>query len=92
MIEIVANDRLERDADSQRVEALGQEEGIGVLAVRSQHLRTNSDDFRNHNFSLAPGIVHHGGTENTETIRIFHHGGTETTEENQIFLKSEEKS
>jgi hypothetical protein len=57
VIEIVADDRLERDTDSQPIQALSQEKRIGVLAVRSQHLRTNRDDFRNHGFSLAKAAI-----------------------------------
>jgi hypothetical protein len=57
VIQVVANDRLERDTDPKFVEAAGEEEGIRVLAVRSQHLRANGDDFRDHRFSLALGFA-----------------------------------
>ena len=53
VLAVVANDGLEGDADPQFVEPAGQEEGIGVLPVRSEHLRADGDDFRDHDFSLA---------------------------------------
>ena len=51
--QIVADNGLESDADPELVEAFGEEEGIGVLTIRSQHLRADGDDLRNHDSGLA---------------------------------------
>ena len=48
MFEVVANNRLEGDTDPKFVETAGEEQGIGVLPVRSQHLRADGNDFRDH--------------------------------------------
>ena len=45
---IVADDGLEGDGDAQIVEARGEVEGVGVLAMRCEHLGTDGDDFSNH--------------------------------------------
>ncbi len=53
VLAVVAHDGLEGNADSQFIEAAGEEEGIGVLPRRGQHLRADGDNFRDHEFSLA---------------------------------------
>ena len=71
MVEVVADNGLEGDTDPQFVETAGEEEGIGVLPVRSEHLRADGDDFRNHRFSLAREIQlpqRHRGTETSRSL------------------------
>ena len=53
MIEGIADDGLEGDDDAQFVELAGEEEGIGVLTERSEHLRADRNDFSDHLASLA---------------------------------------
>ena len=48
VLAVVADDGLEGDGDAEVVEAFGEEEGVGVGAVRRQHLRADSDDFSDH--------------------------------------------
>ena len=57
VFEVVANHGLECDTDPKFVETAGEEEGIGVLPVRSQHLRADGDDFRDHRFQSSTGGV-----------------------------------
>ncbi len=47
-IAVVADNRLANDFDADLVQLSGQEERVGVGAVRSQHLRTDGNDFRFH--------------------------------------------
>ena len=54
MVEVIADNGLEGDDHPQFVELLGEEEGIRVLTVRSEHLRSDRNDFSDHLFSLAP--------------------------------------
>jgi hypothetical protein len=44
MVAIVADDGLERDGDAEVVEAGGEVERVGVLAMRREHLGANGDD------------------------------------------------
>ena len=53
VLAIVADNGLEGDANPQVVKAAGEEEGIGVLPRRGEHLRADGNDFRDHDFSLA---------------------------------------
>src|SRR5271167_1675919 len=53
VIAIVANHCLEGDANPQFVEAAREEEGIRVLPGWGKHLGADSDDFSDHDFSLA---------------------------------------
>ena len=48
MIEVVADNGFECYIDSQLVQAIGKKEGIRVLTMRSQHLRADGNDLRNH--------------------------------------------
>ena len=45
---IVTNDGFEGDGDSEVVKAGGEKEGVGVLTMRCEHLRTDGDDFGDH--------------------------------------------
>ena len=45
---VVADDGLEGDGDAEVVEAGGEVEGVGVLAMRREHLGANGDDFCDH--------------------------------------------
>ncbi len=54
MRSMVANDGLEGDGHAEFVKPGRQEQGIGVLPVRSEHFRADRDDFGDHGFSLAP--------------------------------------
>src|ERR1035438_10183105 len=53
MVEVIADHGLKGDDHAQVVELLGEEKGVGVLTVRSEHLRTDRNDFSDHPFSLA---------------------------------------
>src|SRR3974377_201489 len=53
MIEGVSNDGFEADVDAELVELAGQEQGIGILTERSEHLRADRNDFSDHVASLA---------------------------------------
>ena len=46
--EVVADDGLEGDRDAEVVEAVGEVEGVGVLAEGRQHLGAGGDDFSDH--------------------------------------------
>ena len=46
--EIVADDGLEGDLDAEVVEAVGEVEGVGVLAEGCEHLGASGDDFSDH--------------------------------------------
>ena len=46
--EIVADDGLEGDLDAEVVEAVGEVEGVGVLAEGREHLGAGGDDFSDH--------------------------------------------
>ena len=48
MGEVVADDGLEGDLDAEVVEALGEVEGVGVLAEGREHLGASCDDFSDH--------------------------------------------
>jgi len=45
---VVAEDGLEGDGNTERVETVGEEERVGVGAVRRQHLGADGDDFSDH--------------------------------------------
>jgi hypothetical protein len=51
--EIVADDSFEGDLHAEIVEALGEEEGVGVLAEGREHLGTGSNDFSDHLFPFS---------------------------------------
>src|ERR1019366_239910 len=53
VVAIVTDYRFEGDADAQTIETPGEEQGIAILPVRSQHLRADGDDFGDHGTSLA---------------------------------------
>ena len=55
MVEGIADDRFKGDDHAHFVELPGKEKGVGILTVRSQHLRTDRNDFSDHLFSLALG-------------------------------------
>ena len=50
--EIVADDGLEGDLDAEIVEAVGEVEGVGVLAEGREHLGAGCNDFSDHLFSF----------------------------------------
>ena len=52
---VVADDGLEGDGDAEVVEAGGEVEGVGVLAMRREHLGADGDDFCDHFVLLPPG-------------------------------------
>jgi hypothetical protein len=51
---VVADDGLEGDRDAEVVEAGGEVEGVGVLAMRGEHLGADGDDFGDHVWPLPP--------------------------------------
>ena len=53
MVKIVADNGFEGDDYALIVELPGEEKGICVLTVRSEHLRADRNDFSDHLFSLA---------------------------------------
>ena len=57
MREIIADDRLEGDLDAKVVEAVGEIEGVRVLAERCEHFRASGDDFSDHVFFCEPFLV-----------------------------------
>src|SRR5437879_9304949 len=48
---MVSHNRFAHDLNAKLVQLFGQEERVGVHAVRSQQFRTNRDDFRFHLFN-----------------------------------------
>ncbi len=46
--EVVADDGLEGDLNAEIVEAVGEEEGVGVLPEGREHLGAGGDDFSDH--------------------------------------------
>src|ERR1019366_10439616 len=52
-VPVVADYGFESDADAEIIKTSGEEQGIAVLPVRSQHLRADGDDFGDHGTSLA---------------------------------------
>jgi hypothetical protein len=63
---VVADDGFEGDGDAEVVEAGGEIERVGVLAMGRQHFRADSDDFSEHVISMdriAWGVVGVGNRE-----------------------------
>ena len=48
VVAVVADDGLEGDGDAEVVEAGGEVERVGVLAMRREHLGADGDDFSDH--------------------------------------------
>jgi hypothetical protein len=53
----VADDGLEGHGDADLVELFGEIEGVGVLAVRGEHLGADGDDFGFHECSSQPSAI-----------------------------------
>jgi hypothetical protein len=56
MLGPIADNGLEDDFHAELIETLGQEQGIGVLAIRRQELRADSYDLSVHAYQCKPNV------------------------------------